>query len=636
MTNPKATGITEPVSTRVFKRRNSWLSNTTIRDLRFGRWNLGFKLRLVLVLLLPALLLTFQSKADPDPAAQPRMAARTNLTAKPGLARTNAILATKQAPGKTNVAAGSQGFFSRTKTQTMDSFHRLQGTRAFYPVVIGVPICLVLAGIFLFKSVKTKSRRAQSAASELQAPSIVSRRAKKLARVHSCNILQIGAEARHLWQFEAQDGGFSLNRQLTSLPGEGLPSRLVVKSWRALFQPKLNVAWLPADQVFLRVAQFPRSDFNETLAMVELQLEKLSPIPVAQIAWSIHILPHTNDALQTVIVMIVARNVIEEFLGQLESQGYLADRLELSLLDQLQATPIVEDGAWIYPQVKDGKSTALVAWWYGGVLQNVDLATMPAIPTPSGVKEQFLQMAWAGEMEGWLKAPPRWHLVADQTTAAQWEPVLRQGLEQPVALAQPVAPAELAGLTARRTAHSDTRATLLPEEFSTRYQQQFHDRLWMRGLLAVAGLYLLGVAIYGVALGFAAFRTRGVEKQASALGPQYTNTIQLKQRYQVLKDRQELKFAALECWNLTARYLPDSHTLDNLNFVDGKKLALAGTSPAEQRKDVIDFESDLRKATTTNGDLMFDPSKGEHVSYQVQGSNVRWNFTLELKRVEIE
>jgi hypothetical protein len=70
--------------------------------------------------------------------------------------------------------------------------------------------------------------------------------------------------------------------------------------------------------------------------------------------------------------------------------------------------------------------------------------------------------------------------------------------------------------------------------------------------------------------------------------------------------------------------------------VDGKKLALAGTSPAEQRKDVIDFESDLRKATTTNGDLMFDPSKGEHVSYQVQGSNVRWNFTLELKRVEIE
>ena len=32
---------------------------------------------------------------------------------------------------------------------------------------------------------------------------------------------------------------------------------------------------------------------------------------------------------------------------------------------------------------------------------------------------------------------------------------------------------------------AEPRATLLPAEFSTRYQQQFYDRLWMRGLLAV-------------------------------------------------------------------------------------------------------------------------------------------------------
>jgi len=565
------------------------------------------------------------------------MAARTNLTVKPGMAvgKTNALPGRLSA-AKTNAAAGSQTILARTKAQTVDSFHRLQGTSAFYPVIIGVPVCLILAGIFFFKSIKSKSRRAKVAASELQAPSLASRPVKRPARIHSCNVLQVGAEARHLWQFEAQDAGFALNRQQTSLPGEALPARIVAKSWQTLFQRKLNVAWLPADQVFLRVAQFPRSDFNETLAMVELQLEKLSPIPVAQIVWSIHILPHTQEMSQTVVVMIVARNVVEEFLGQLEGHGYLADRLELSLLDQLQATPIVEDGAWIYPQVKDGKATALVAWWYGGVLQNVDLATLPAIPNPTSIKEQFLQMAWAGEMEGWLKAPPRWHLVADPATAAQWEPALRQGLEQPVAVAAPVAPSELAGLTARRAAHADPRATLLPLEFSTRYQQQFVDRLWMRGLLAVAGLYLLGVAVYGVALGFATFRTRGVEKQAAALGAQYTNTIQLKARYQVLKDRQELKFAALECWNLTARYLPDSATLETLNFVDGKKLALSGTSPIDARNDVFQFEGDLRKATATNGDLIFDPTKGEHVSGGAQSGNFKWNFTLELKRVEVE
>ena len=113
--------------------------------------------------------------------------------------------------------------------------------------------------------------------------------------------------------------------------------------------------------------------------------------------------------------------------------------------------------------------------------------------------------------------------------------------------------------------------------------------------------------------------------------------MQLKARYQVLKDRQELKYAALDCWNLIARFLPDSATLDTMNFVDGKRLTLNGTSPLDKRNEVIDFESELRKSTGTNGEFMFDPSKGEHFSYQVQGGNsARWNFTLELKRAEVE
>jgi len=53
----------------------------------------------------------------------------------------------------------------------------------------------------------------------------------------------------------------------------------------------LNVAWLPSEEVFLRVIELPKSNFEETRSMVELQLEKLSPMPVAQIVWAIHILP---------------------------------------------------------------------------------------------------------------------------------------------------------------------------------------------------------------------------------------------------------------------------------------------------------------------------------------------------------
>jgi hypothetical protein len=278
----------------------------------------------------------------------------------------------------------------------------------------------------------------------------------------------------------------------------------------------------------------------------------------------------------------------------------------------------------------------MVAWWSGGVLQNLDLVSFQSAPEAASLREQLLQMAWAGEMEGWLKATPRWHLVADASTAAQWEPVLRQGLEQEVDVTTPLSEPQLAALTATRAAHSDPRASLLPIEYSTRYHQQFVDRLWMRGLLAVAAIYMLGVAIYGVALGFAIVRTRGVEKTVESLGLQYTNSVQLKARYQILKDRQELKFAALDCWNWTARHLPDSATLETMSFIDGKRLALNGRSPASQTKDIIEFEADMRKATSTNGDLIFEPGSGDHMSYQVQGADIRWNFSLWLKRADIQ
>src|SRR5258706_10495662 len=111
-----------------------------------------------------------------------------------------------------------------------------------------------------------------------------------MSRWHSCNILQTAPDANRLWQFDAGKGG-GLNGEHRGVAGEPLPSGLVAKSWTSLWQPRLNIAWLPPENVFLRVIELPKSSFGETLSMVELQLEKLSPMPVTQIVWTIHILP---------------------------------------------------------------------------------------------------------------------------------------------------------------------------------------------------------------------------------------------------------------------------------------------------------------------------------------------------------
>jgi hypothetical protein len=515
----------------------------------------------------------------------------------------------------------------------------MQPDRVVYALLVCLPVGLGV--VLLFSSSRVRSDKAETPkAEEVHATAAwnSSRTNAKKTAIHSCTVLQAGMEPRQLWQFDARNGGFVLNRQQTTPPGEALPSALVAKDWRTLFQRKLNVAWLPAEHVFLRVAQLPLSDFKETLSMVELQLEKLSPVPVAQIVWSVDVLPHPSGNMQTVIVLMVARNVVEEFLGKLEGQGYLADALELPLLDQLHATPVTENGAWIYPEAMGGKNTGLAAWWYGGVLQNLDLLTFSTGDNVGGLKEQLNQMTWAGELEGWLTSPPRFHLVANGPLAAEWQPVLQASVDHPVQVVEGLAPAQLAAATAQRAAQTADSTNLLPTEFSTRYQQQFYDRLWMRGLFAVAGLYLFGVLVYGVLLGFKNFQTGRVEAQVAQYSNEYTNTIQLRERVKVLQDRQDLKYAGLDCWRAVAELLPVNVTLDGFNFSEGRRLSLNGTAPSDQVQAIFDFDAAMRKHKVGEpAQPLFDAFGGENPTYTGgQGGNISWRLGLDLKRTEVK
>jgi hypothetical protein len=119
------------------------------------------------------------------------------------------------------------------------------------------------------------------------------------------------------------------------------------------------------------------------------------------------------------------------------------------------------------------------------------------------------------------------------------------------------------------------------------------------------------------------------------MGPTYTNAIQLRDRFKVLKDQQESKFAALDCYKTVVELMPDGVTLDGYNFSDGKKLTLSGSAPADQVKRLLDFDSDIRKAVI-NGQPLFDANAGDHVTYRsAAGGTVNWSCVLELKRTEV-
>ncbi len=465
-----------------------------------------------------------------------------------------------------------------------------------------------------------------------------------MARWNSCNILHVAPDAKRVWSFDAKGGGFVLAREQRVAHAEKLPAKGIAKQWSSLWQPKLNVAWLPAESVFLRVIELPASNFEETLAMVELQLEKLSPLPVAQVVWTMHIAgTHTAPAkgdnapesLQTVIVVIAERGVVEEFLGRLEKEGFLADRLETPMLDQLAAIPQSEDGAWLFPISLAGQNAALVAWRTGGVLRNLSVVALP----PAGdraqeLKDQLAHLAWAGELEGWLTAPLKWHLVADPVNAAEWENLLRAALNETVAVSAPLAPQELAAGTAKRAAASE-KSHLLPAEFTARYHQQFVDRLWLRGLAYTGLAYAVFCVIYFCATTALNYRVTGVEKQVADSGGSYTNALQLKARFEVLKERQQLKYAALDCWQLVAQQLPPGISIQRFSFANGQSVTLGGQ--ADDINKIIDFNDAMRKLKV-NDQQVFNPvpDTGDQLTYRTTGNQSSWSFGLQLLRVEAE
>ncbi|MDB6037513.1 MAG: hypothetical protein JWM99_1354 [Verrucomicrobiales bacterium] len=457
----------------------------------------------------------------------------------------------------------------------------------------------------------------------------------KNKRLHSCNILDAGTTARRLWHFHADGRSVRLDREISAPAGEMLPPRFVARDWHALWQQKLNVAWLPPEKVYFRVLQLPKVDDAELLSMVEFQLEKVSPLPVPQIVWSLQALPISTENSQTVIVIIVARDAIEEFLGTLEASGYQPDILEVPELNQVLAAGVPADGVYIYPGTGEHHRSALVAWWFGGVLQHLQLLQLPESEAAQLMEAELMNTAWAGEMEGWLNLPVAWHLIADEAAGALWGAALEPWTGAHLTRGEPLNGAAIAELSARRLAEGLGHVNLVPPEFTGRYRQQFVDRLWMRGLAAVLAIYLLGVAVYFAGVQVLQFKQRSLATKVAALSGSYTNALQLKERIRILEDQTNLKYAALDCWKVASETLPPELTLTWLVFGRGQTLDLTGTAPTDQAEKLSDYNEALRNAVIDGQPIFKDVSPPTSSQRPGPGGMViSWTFHCELNRTD--
>ena len=106
------------------------------------------------------------------------------------------------------------------------------------------------------------------------------------------NFLIPGVVTHRIQQFECVGVEFKAPRSqdcpIHKKPKEDWTS----KDYRNLFRKKINVSWASIEDVFMKVIHLPGESPEELRMMVELQLEKISPVPLAQLVWDIQVLPN--------------------------------------------------------------------------------------------------------------------------------------------------------------------------------------------------------------------------------------------------------------------------------------------------------------------------------------------------------
>lgn len=461
-------------------------------------------------------------------------------------------------------------------------------------------------------------------------------RASRTPRLHGCNILSEGVGGTTVRAFTGSEGRLEARVEVGA--DQGLPAKLVGKGWGELLRSRVNVAWYPDTTVFLQLVPLPTDDPSEVPAMLEHQIEKLSPLPVGQIVWSYQILRTRPVAGLPVLVLVAERSGVETALAGWEKRGFYADRVELSVVQWLAGTAMDRDGIYLFPsEVRGGRRACLIGWVVEGALRSLSLVNVAEDDRwLKQLVDEMNRLAWAAEMDGWLPGRYCAYLVADEALVAGWrEPLGRELGVEIESLERPTEDA-LAMAVARGVVASEPRANLLPPEYASRYRQQFTDRLWMGGLGAFLGAYLVGVLIYLGAVEVQKYRHARASERFAEVSTSYTNVLRLKAQTQVLQETVNLRYAALDCYLATVESMPEELTLESFSFSGGQSLAIGGVAPADQEPRITEFWQALRRKVVGSTNLFGDVQLKGTSAQNVQGvPMIRWSMSCTIRRTEL-
>ena len=426
----------------------------------------------------------------------------------------------------------------------------------------------------------------------------------------ACNVVDCSSGRQQFWRFAGSKNQMKLVDVRETELGEKIPGKHLDRDASQMWQAHCqNDAWLPADKVFFRVLHLPLCDARELPGMVELQLEKVSPLPLGRAVWSFEVVPtHRADReQQTVVVMLAERAEVEECVGELEKAGYFPDRLEAAVIHQVMATPQGgerPDGAWIFPRFLEERVVCTVAWWDEGVLQNITQIILSSAEHLNELTEQLTAATWAGEMEGWLTGSTHWHLVIASEHGEQWLPTLNEWAGQGVQIEAPPDASALAAACAARAARPLEQGNLMPPERRADYHRRDVDRVlggilsWM---LLLYGMLLVG---YFVLNSQTAIREEAKYQQLKKMKAMEKEVGVLVAKRNLLVLQRNSRRTALQVLKEVAEQMPEELTLNYITSTearsDGNIIKLQGAVISGQGKRVDEYRNNLARIMVTD------------------------------------
>jgi Tfp pilus assembly protein PilN len=338
------------------------------------------------------------------------------------------------------------------------------------------------------------------------------------------------------------------------------------------------VTAVKGEDVWFHVLSLPTTVPKEVAQMLELQMDTLTPLPLEEVVYGFEPLGTTADATK-VLVAIAAKAAVNERVEALEAAG-LAPALvsvdTLALFRGAQRAGLLATDARLNALIEVTPTAGHIVLFSDG--QPLSIRTVMVSDDPQGLIAELQRTLITAQVEHAREA--------GTVTFATWHEELRDAVEQlrrvwhgtAEALSNGRVPSPVACLCLEAAAATGPQVNLLPDEWRVKRRSDRYRRSLVLAGIGLAGLYVLALLAFLVAMAVEQSHVRSARARVEALRPAYSAARQLHGTLTAMKLQLDNKYSALEVLREVTRLMPDGVTLNGFAFKKDQNVTLRGQS----------------------------------------------------------